>query len=126
MYFKQLIKNRQEKSSQGFTLIEVLIALCIFSIGILAVATMQISAINGNSSARRRTEAVTLAMDRMERIISQDYAGIVAGGPETQNNYNITWMVMPQPGYKEVDLTVVWSDRGTQRTTTLNYIKADI
>lgn len=53
----------------GFTLIEVLIALAVFSIGILAVGGMQISAIKGNARARSLTEATTMAADRMEKLI---------------------------------------------------------
>ncbi|MBW2641732.1 MAG: prepilin-type N-terminal cleavage/methylation domain-containing protein [Deltaproteobacteria bacterium] len=46
---KTAIKKSQK--DQGFTLIEVLIAISIFAVGLLAVATMQISAINVNSTA---------------------------------------------------------------------------
>lgn len=56
-------------NNAGFTLIEVLIALAIFSIGILAVGGMQISAINGNACARSLTEVTTMAADRMEKLI---------------------------------------------------------
>jgi type IV pilus assembly protein PilV len=57
------------KSKGGFTLIEVLIALAIFSIGILAVGGMQISAIRANALARSLTEVTTMAADRMEKLI---------------------------------------------------------
>ena len=46
---------------KGFTLIEVLIGMVIFSVGILAVAALQVSSTKGNSSARRITEATALA-----------------------------------------------------------------
>ena len=39
----------------GYTIMEVLIALAIFAIGILGVATMQISSTNGTASARKHT-----------------------------------------------------------------------
>ena len=55
-------------SSRGFTLIEVLIALAIFSIGILAVASMQIRSINLNASAQIQSEATTLAVEWLERL----------------------------------------------------------
>ena len=47
---------REEKGHHGFTLIEVLIAMAIFSIGILAVGAMQISSTNSNAGARIQTE----------------------------------------------------------------------
>ena len=54
-------KIKMMPENKGFTLIEALFAIAIFSIGILAVSSMQISAINNNASARMRTEATMLA-----------------------------------------------------------------
>ena len=53
----------------GFTLIEVLLALAIFSIGLLAVASMQISSVTKNTSSRLNTMAVEYASDYMERLL---------------------------------------------------------
>ena len=47
---------RKKSDSRGFTLIEVLMAMAIFSIGILAVGTMQIHSANSNTGARIHTE----------------------------------------------------------------------
>ena len=58
------------KSENGFTLVEVLIALTIFAIGLLALASMQISAIQGNSTSQRVTAATTLAEGAMEWLQS--------------------------------------------------------
>jgi prepilin-type N-terminal cleavage/methylation domain-containing protein len=52
----------------GFSLIEVLIAMAIFAIGILGVFSMQIGAINGNSTARKVTENITWATDKAEEL----------------------------------------------------------
>jgi|LGOV01.1.fsa_nt_gb type IV pilus assembly protein PilV len=60
-------------NQNGFTLVELLIALVIFAVGILGVATMQISSIKGNSKGRQISEAVTVGADRIERFISMSY-----------------------------------------------------
>ncbi len=60
-------------SARGFTLIEVLIAMSIFAIGILAVTTLQMRSINQNASARMQTEATTLAADWMEMLLALPY-----------------------------------------------------
>lgn len=52
----------------GFTIIEVLIALSIFAIGILGVAAMQLSSIQGNARAREVTNVATMAADRLEKL----------------------------------------------------------
>ena len=57
----------------GFSLIEVLIALTVFSIGILAVASMQTTATGGNAKARYISEATGWAVDRMEVLLNLDY-----------------------------------------------------
>lgn len=64
-------------SKSGFTLLEVLIALVIFAVGILGVATMQISAIKGNSKGRQISEATDAVSSRIEMLISLDYVDIV-------------------------------------------------
>ena len=58
---------------QGFTLIEILIAITVFAIGILAVGKMQITAIQGNSRANCLTTAATIAQSKIEELISLNY-----------------------------------------------------
>jgi type IV pilus assembly protein PilV len=65
----------------GFTLIEVLMAMAIFLIGILAVLMMHIKAINTNADARSVTENYTWAIDKVEELLALDYtdAQLAAG-----------------------------------------------
>lgn len=58
---------------QGFTLIEVIIALAILTIGILSVNAMQIVSVRGNYAANRLTTAATWATDRAEDLFNQEY-----------------------------------------------------
>ena len=57
----------------GFTLIEVMVALVIFSLGILGVAKMQINAIQGNAAALKITEKFSLASNCIERLMALPY-----------------------------------------------------
>jgi len=61
------------KKNQGYTLVEVLIAMAIFALGFLSLATIQIKSIRQNASAQMYTEATTMAAESMERLISLPY-----------------------------------------------------
>ena len=58
---------------RGFTFVELLIVVAIFSIGILAVASMQVTTIHANSSARMSGEATVLAANKIEELMASDY-----------------------------------------------------
>jgi prepilin-type N-terminal cleavage/methylation domain-containing protein len=60
----QAFNNKQS----GFSLIEVVIALAIFSIGILAVAQMELLTSKTNRSAHHITQALLLVESHLERL----------------------------------------------------------
>jgi len=85
------------KGNTGFTLIEVLIAMVIFAIGILGVFALQTGSIRGNTSARGVTDIALIATDRLEMLRSLPYddpalaAGVYVLNQATDrvdNNYN--------------------------------------
>ncbi|MGD8970515.1 MAG: hypothetical protein PVG01_03840, partial [Desulfobacterales bacterium] len=52
----------------GFALVEVLMAMVFFTVGILALAGLQITTINGNAAARMQTEATAIGARIVERL----------------------------------------------------------
>jgi type IV pilus modification protein PilV len=56
-------------NQKGFTLIEVLVAMVILTIGILSLYMMQISAIKTNSHASHLTTAATWNTDQIEQFV---------------------------------------------------------
>ncbi len=65
----QPIPDKNFRSEEGFSLLEVLIAMAIFFIGMLAVASMQIASLNGTSEAYEYTEATTWVEDQVEKLM---------------------------------------------------------
>lgn len=54
--------------NSGFTLIEVLVAMVVLSIGLLGVAGMQLSGLRANHSSALRSQATYLAYDMADRM----------------------------------------------------------
>ncbi len=72
--------------SDGFTLIEVLISLAIFSIGLLAVASMQLSSAAGNRSARQLGETSAIASAVVEQIMNTPFENVSPTIPAVNND----------------------------------------
>lgn len=63
-------------NEHGFTLIETLIAMAIFTIGILGLFGMQTAAIKNNLAANRITIGSNWAMDQVEQLLGLDYTDL--------------------------------------------------
>jgi prepilin-type N-terminal cleavage/methylation domain-containing protein len=130
------------KRQGGFTLLEVMIAIFIFTVGILGVAAMQIRAIHGNASGQRLSEQTSRAQDIIEVILEEPYANFVDGGgaplptvPVALPNGScpkncITRTVVTLPGKPAsakallVTVTIDWTEAGGRaRQLVMNYIK---
>ncbi len=122
---------REKRGHRGFTLIEVLIAMAIFSIGILAVGTLQITSTNSNASARIQTEEYTWIVDQIERLTALDYEhGDLDPDdppePVLQGPYTVSWTVVddaPVEGAKRITVEEDGSHRRA-RPITIEFIKA--
>ena len=75
--------------SAGFTLLEVLIAVVILSIGLLGLAGLQTTGLRNNQDAYARTQAATLANDMADRIRA-NMAGFNAGNYNNAATYTAT------------------------------------
>ncbi|MGE0086144.1 MAG: prepilin-type N-terminal cleavage/methylation domain-containing protein [Desulfococcaceae bacterium] len=85
--------HTKHKNEAGFTLLEVMIAAVVLTVGLLAIGIMQISSIDGDAKAREMTEAGTLAMDQLEMLLAGDYSAIGTGADQQIYNdgkYTVT------------------------------------
>ena len=60
------------KSEKGFSLVELLVAVVMLAVGLLAVAGMQSMAINKNAYANRYSTATALAQEVMEDFLARE------------------------------------------------------
>lgn len=109
------IHYMREKAEQGFTLVEVLIVIVVFSIGLLALSAMQFSATKGNASAYKLTEATNVASSQLEAILSAAYSDpILSVGTHTMttNGYSIAYTVdeLEANKIKKISLTITRTD----------------
>jgi prepilin-type N-terminal cleavage/methylation domain-containing protein len=57
-------------NEQGYSLIELLVGLVIFTIATMAILTMVITAIRGNTKSQTMTEARLLAQEKLETLLN--------------------------------------------------------
>jgi len=116
------------KDRRGFSLVEVLIAIFLLSIGIMALATLQARGIRSNDLANRTTQAVTLAQIKLEEFIHRTSATVgdtfAAGTTQDDDNpidehgeaggiFTRSWTFTddsPVPNAQTVVITVTWND----------------
>jgi prepilin-type N-terminal cleavage/methylation domain-containing protein len=98
----------------GFTILEVMVAISILAVGLMAIFTAQMTSIRGNTDANRQTEAMTLAQDRMEALLALPYEDLDAtGSPDSDpGGYTISWTVDDTvfPNTKLITVTVTAKD----------------
>ena len=65
---------------KGFTLVEVLVALVVMSVGMLGIAALYLEGLRAGRTALYRTTAINLAADMADRIRANRNAGIAYAG----------------------------------------------
>ena len=115
-----------ENSSKGFTLLEVLVAIVILSVGLLGMACLAGSIIGYNQFADQVTTATTLAQDKIEELKNEGYSSITSSS-DTQSIYTRAWAVAsdsPGPNLKTIEVKVNWNLKGTAKEVVLETIIA--
>jgi type IV pilus assembly protein PilV len=87
----------------GFSLLEVLVGITILAVGMLAVAQMQITAIQGIDQSEEGTVALNLAQQQLEQIINADYNDTDLGDNNTANNNNLDSALITDAGTANVN-----------------------
>ena len=137
---------KQRQSQQGVTLVEAMIALLVISIGLLGIASLQLTAMNQNTSSLNHSQAVWYAYNMSDRIRANTPQFLNYDGIDTSGGYSQDCMSAPctngqmlvadaadwstmignLPGGRGIItsnadglvITVMWDDEGTGATGT--------
>ncbi|MCP4745831.1 MAG: hypothetical protein GY874_06765 [Desulfobacteraceae bacterium] len=104
-------------NNKGFTLLEAVITMLIFFVGLLGIATLQITSVNSNSLSENVQANTVLAMEQVEEFMAADYTDqrIANNGSDyftTDNNHTITYTIVNDdaiPGAKLVNVSATFS-----------------
>lgn len=105
-------------NKKGFSLIELLVGLVIFSIGLLAIASMQTASVKSNYFSHYLMQASYVAQDRLEflNLLPLDSAALQAGehndGTITIGGvaFNRSYSVAVNGGQTAINYSVRWND----------------
>ncbi len=119
------LQGAGRRHHRGFTLIEVLISMTIFSIAILGLAIGASSVMRANQTSYFSTIAVSLAQDKLEELKANP-ATVDAGSCSSNCDSTVpthdgvaftrTWVFTedsPVDGVRRIDVQVEWTDHMT-------------
>ena len=130
-----MAKFKDRDNNGGFTLMEVLVAMLILTVGLLGMAALITGIISSNKLSNRISTATVLAQDKMEEVRRVGYSGMPASNTTTTENYNtitnyslykrvtFTEVANPDAGMKKITVTVYWDS--DDHSVVLNTILAE-
>lgn len=132
---RHMIEKSVAGDDRGFTIVEVMIAIAIFSIGVLAVTQMQVRALNAGRQSFNQTEAAMWAANQAEAFIALPFddpalaVGATGNAPMGSGGmYQVAWAVAglaADPGTRIIQITVAWNDRNVAKNLVFDYVKSD-
>ena len=140
------------KGDEGFTLLEVIMAVSILTVGLLAVASLQVTAMRGNSMSMEYSESTERVQDTVEKLLNKSFthADLIdtdndgtAGLNDTEVNadnttsgpiYDVYWNVADDNvwngaawrtvrGMKTIRVIVKWTDKGKSKDYSFDLLR---
>jgi len=120
---------------EGFSLIEVMICVIFLAIGLLAIASLQVTSVRGNFFSNNLMQATYVAQDRLEFLKNVPYnSSRLAEGnykPDPDGPFTVSGVTFDRSytvsdhadGYKLIHYTVTWND-GVNHHITFSTIKS--
>lgn len=109
------MKLMKRMNAKGFTLLEVMMGLVIFSLGLLLLSSMLVVAMKGNVWSNKTTQVVQAMRDKVEYFRHQDEDQMVSGYDVVKGLYR-SWRFsddetgLEDVSLKELTVAVTWHD----------------
>ena len=118
------------RNNKGFTIIEVLVAICILTISMLAILEAVVIAIEHNMNNISRDESVRIAETKMNEIRNSDFTTLANGTSSVSRNirnltrtFNVQWTVSNLSSNSiAVQVVVSWSHKGIQHSHSISSV----
>jgi type IV pilus assembly protein PilV len=114
-----------KQGAAGFSFIELMIAMAILAMGMLAAVSMHVGSSRNNTKGNIYTQANMLAKAQLETLKNQDVLSLAVGGPYTDPNnpvdaegqpggiYNRSWTIETLgTDARRLTVTVQWNRLG--------------
>ncbi len=121
--FKKLFSRI--RTQRGFTILEVMVGIIIFTLGLLLLGSMMIVSIDGNVWSNKTTEVVQVIRDKVEDFRNMKSADMVSGA-DVVNGLSRSWTVSDAAdNLKQLTVVVSWNDKRdvSHACTTATYIQ---
>jgi len=112
------------KRQDGFTLVEILVAISIFTFAVLGLAAGTVSVTRTNQNSHLNAAAINLAQAKLEELRSMTttaFAGLSCpsltpcsdSAVASNTTYNRQWWITansPVTGVNRIDVSIAWTD----------------
>lgn len=116
------------QSADGFSLLEILVALSIFTFAVLGLAVGTVTITRTNNNSHLNATAINLAQAKLEELRAMKNTAFAALSctPCTDTHsaagmtFNRSWTILannPATGMNRIDVTVGWTDYTAQSMT---------
>jgi type IV pilus assembly protein PilV len=111
-------------TNKGFTILEILVALAIFAIGILGLSKMQVLSITGTAFNKDSTKATAIARTVIEEFKNSSFEARSSKCGTTVEDMSVACSVSTNgtipDRYNDTTVTVSWNDKNISLFTIIS------